>query len=246
MSAKPWFPFFPSDWRADSALRMCSPGARLLWLEMLCVMHEAEPRGHLLVNGKPITVRQMAMLAAVSEDCAAGWLGELEETGVFSRDEGNVIFSRKMVRDSKKSEDQRDRVSKRWSGKEDRNTVGNTEADTGSLPHIHKPEPYPKERDKESLSERGKDFEAFWAAYPNKVGKAAALKSYKTAARKTDLATMLAAIEAQRRGEKWTRDGGRFIPNPATWLNQERWEDGGTDSPPPPAPGMPGTRWAFV
>lgn len=130
--------------------------------------------------------------------------------------------------------------------KDKKATVSNASGNATVLPCQLELEPELEERDKESLSERGKDFEAFWAAYPNKVGKAAALKSYKTAARKTDLATMLAAIEAQRRGEKWTRDGGRFIPNPATWLNQERWEDGGTDSPPPPAPGMPGTRWAFV
>jgi hypothetical protein len=24
---------------------------------------------------------------------------------------------------------------------------------------------------------------------------------------------------------QWLREGGRFIPNPATWLNQERWGD---------------------
>jgi hypothetical protein len=25
--------------------------------------------------------------------------------------------------------------------------------------------------------------------------------------------------------EQWRRDDGRFIPHPATWLNQRRWED---------------------
>jgi hypothetical protein len=24
---------------------------------------------------------------------------------------------------------------------------------------------------------------------------------------------------------EWTKDGGQFIPHPATWLNQKRWED---------------------
>ena len=49
-----WFKFYPSDWRADPALRMCSIAARGLWMEMLCVMHEATPRGSLLINGKRV------------------------------------------------------------------------------------------------------------------------------------------------------------------------------------------------
>ena len=36
---------------------------------------------------------------------------------------------------------------------------------------------------------------------------------------------MIAAIEAQKASEQWTREGGRYIPNPATWLNGGRWED---------------------
>ena len=69
------------------------------------------------------------------------------------------------------------------------------------------------------------DFDAFWSAYPRKVGKGAASKSFDRAIMKTDLKTMLDAIEAQKQSEQWRRDGGQFIPYPATWLNQERWAD---------------------
>lgn len=69
-------------------------------------------------------------------------------------------------------------------------------------------------------------FEEFWAAYPKKVGKDAAAKAF--AQRKVDaglLALMLRAIAAQRGCEQWRKDGGQFVPNPATWLNQGRWQD---------------------
>ena len=36
---------------------------------------------------------------------------------------------------------------------------------------------------------------------------------------------ILAAVARQKRTEQWTRDGGKFVPYPATWLNQKRWED---------------------
>ncbi len=67
------------------------------------------------------------------------------------------------------------------------------------------------------------EFGRFWEAYPRKVGKAAARKAF--ARVQTDPAVLLDAVMAQRRSAQWTKDGGKYIPNPATWLNQGRWED---------------------
>lgn len=68
-------------------------------------------------------------------------------------------------------------------------------------------------------------FDTFWREYPRKVGKGAARKSFEKAMKKTDLKTILDAVEAQRQSSQWTKDNGQFIPHPATWLNQERWAD---------------------
>lgn len=69
-------------------------------------------------------------------------------------------------------------------------------------------------------------FEAFWAAYPRKVGKGAALKAWRRiSAPASALPAMLTSLEWQRESEQWQRDGGQYIPHPATWLNQSRWED---------------------
>ena len=66
-----------------------------------------------------------------------------------------------------------------------------------------------------------------------KVGKKAAQKAYRKA--NVPAGTLLAALERQKRSDQWSRDGGRYIPNPATWLNQGRWEDEIDD----PAPADP-------
>lgn len=68
-------------------------------------------------------------------------------------------------------------------------------------------------------------FDSFWLAYPKKVGKQVAMKSFERALKKTDLDTMLKAIDAQKQSDQWRRANGRYIPNPATWLNQGRWDD---------------------
>lgn len=69
-------------------------------------------------------------------------------------------------------------------------------------------------------------FDKFWALYPKKAGKQAALKKWNTLT--PDLKTqnkMLNALDVQKKSDQWTKDNGQFIPNPATWLNQGRWED---------------------
>ena len=68
-------------------------------------------------------------------------------------------------------------------------------------------------------------FDTFWREYPRKTGKGAARKSFEKAMKKTDLKTILDAVKAQKQSSQWRKDGGQFIPHPATWLNQERWED---------------------
>ncbi len=100
---QPWLKFFPTDWRADPALRMCSLAARGLWIEMLCLMHEARPHGSLLVNGKPVTAPQLANLVGGGVAEVEGFLAELEEAGVFSRDADGALYSRRMRRDEERA-----------------------------------------------------------------------------------------------------------------------------------------------
>lgn len=69
-------------------------------------------------------------------------------------------------------------------------------------------------------------FELFWASYPRKVGKGAAEKSWLRIHPTQELIqAIILAIETQQQSEQWTKNNGEFIPHPATWLNQRRWED---------------------
>lgn len=87
-------------------------------------------------------------------------------------------------------------------------------------------------------------FDAFWAAYPKKVGKVAAQKAFDKIRPSNELfSQMLTAIKQQRASPQWTRDNGQYIPNPATWLNQGRWDDEPTAAP---ASGAPETSNIFL
>lgn len=91
-----------------------------------------------------------------------------------------------------------------------------------------------KDKDKDNIpsgnntphAPQGGRFAEFWAQYPKKVGKGAAEKAFERI--KPDKQTfdrMMDAISAQKRSRQWTENNGQYIPNPATWLNQRRWED---------------------
>jgi hypothetical protein len=68
-------------------------------------------------------------------------------------------------------------------------------------------------------------FDSFWKAYPKKIGKGEAEKSFKKAIKEVTLEAMIEAVRAQSNSDQWKKDGGQFIPNPSTWLNQKRWND---------------------
>lgn len=76
---------------------------------------------------------------------------------------------------------------------------------------------------KEVLQE---EFNAFWDAYPKKKSKGQAEKAFtKIKPDEQLLAIMLSAIKKAKSTLGWQKDGGKFIPYPATWLNAKGWED---------------------
>ena len=73
-------------------------------------------------------------------------------------------------------------------------------------------------------------FNLFWKNYPRKVAKSDASKAFtKLIKRQEDvekfMSTLLASLDWWKRQPSWTKDGGKYIPYPATWLNSGHWED---------------------
>ena len=69
-------------------------------------------------------------------------------------------------------------------------------------------------------------FDLFWKAYPKKIAKPKARIAFDKLKADEDLLTkILTALEVQKQSKNWLKDKGQFIPYPATYLNQRRWED---------------------
>jgi hypothetical protein len=100
MGKSPGFWFFVGDWMKDPELRFCSLFARGLLVDLLCLMFEAKERGYLSKpNGEPRS--DLDIINAISGgtcDEKMEALRELEASGVLSRDENGVLFSRRIAR----------------------------------------------------------------------------------------------------------------------------------------------------
>lgn len=76
-------------------------------------------------------------------------------------------------------------------------------------------------------AEKDERFLRFYSAYPRKEAKKpAALAFAKIDPDEKLLAEIMAGLERDKQSEQWRREGGKYIPFPATWLNQARWDKG--------------------
>ena len=78
-----------------------------------------------------------------------------------------------------------------------------------------------KEKRRNIRSPKLAEFEQFWSEYPRKTAKGGAEKAWLKAVGQTDAETILTGL----RSAKFSSDP-QYVPHPATWLNQRRWEDG--------------------
>ena len=241
MKARPSFQFYPADWLRDPGLRSCSLGARGLWIDMLAFMHEAEPYGHLRLNGHDIGPDSLARMVGANLKEVRRYLDELETAGVFSRTETGTSYSRRMVRDEELREKraagghlslENPSVPRRKEGRKDTfplsigaSFVGSPSSSYSSSSSSSKKEDIRASRS-DVLNGHRESFDRFWTVYPRKRSKGQAEQAW--AKLKPDtalLSVMLAAIEQAKRTPEWVKDDGKFIPYPATWLNAKGWAD---------------------
>ncbi|MCH8505982.1 MAG: hypothetical protein LAT50_16920 [Ectothiorhodospiraceae bacterium] len=143
---------------------------------------------------------------------AVGWADEHEENGlVFSnfREFNTPESSRKNA----KTGAERAREYRQRKKAEAENNERHERHETS-----HREE---KRRDIPPVVPQGTRFDDFWQAYPNKTGKKPALEKWKR--KKLDALADQIITDVLTRIEQHKPWSDGFIPNPATYLHQERW-----------------------
>jgi hypothetical protein len=228
---RPAFQFYPADWRKDSALQSCGMAARGLWHEMVCIMHECVPYGHLSVNGNPISTAQLGRLVGESERSVRNWLVELKAAGVYSETEEGVIYSRRMVKD------ERVRNTRAEAGRLGGNPillnqkVNHQVNGVDNLAFNQEPTPSSSSSSSSQRLSPPCGFVRFWEAWPKsprKEAKGQCLTVWKRKGFELQAAEILRHVEAMKRTEQW-RTG--YEPAPLVYLKNARWE--GAEMPQP-------------
>lgn len=141
---------YPGDWLRDTVAG-CSLAAQGLWLRMMFLMHDSERYGYLIVNGSPMTPESIARRCGCTPGEYETLFGELDAAGIPGRTKGNLIFSRRMVRDAderqKNSERQKQFRSNRLSNAESNGSVTGVSHESNAPSSVSSSEALPNGKD---------------------------------------------------------------------------------------------------
>jgi len=114
-----------------------------------------------------------------------------------------------------KVDQSRSQSNKVESSRDNAEADSDAEADSSNTPKPPRGQPVEPE-----------SFIVFWNAYPKKVAKPMALKSWLRISPNEDTVSQIIQDVIKRKAsEDWTKDQGKYIPNPSTYLNNQRWTD---------------------
>jgi hypothetical protein len=130
------------------------------------------------------------------------------------------LLKRMLMKESR-SESARKSARARWDKKNKNANAKQTQCDGNAInKEINKEK---KDVQKFALEQ----FNEFWQLYPKKKGKKNASTKFAILLKDKDFDfdAVIAILKRQVNQEQWTKQGGQFIPLPASWLNGELWND---------------------
>lgn len=103
-SKKESFAFYPQDWMSDSRLRLCSAGARGLWIDIMCLMYLSSERGYLLIDDTVLDEKMLQKTLGYDAQEFDVFFTELIKYKIIKKDEKNRYFCKTMVNAQQLSE----------------------------------------------------------------------------------------------------------------------------------------------
>ncbi len=212
----PYMPFYIGDWKKDPGIQALTHEQKWIWFDMCCLMWESKERGYLTINKKPMTNGQLCNALSLDLDKLKFCLTYFKDMDLFSiRESDKAIYSRKMI----KMQDIR--IKRKNAGslggnpsllnegvnqKDNQNTESENENDIITNKHIIK-----------DL------FDVFYTLYPRKESKGDALNKWEKVTKFKNPRYIIKCLRVRLSTIKGKEK--KFQKLPATWLNQQCWED---------------------
>lgn len=199
--ANQWFKMYGADYLSDPKIKSLTSGERSVWTTLLCYASVSSVEGEIM----HLTEKQ-AMLDAGVDPLEPEWnktvgvLTKFEQLGMIKiGNGGELVITNWNKRQNKNAMTAYERVRRHREREKGRGAIEGLQQEI---------------------------FEKFWAIYPRKTQKQTAFKSWCKLNPDPNLYDqIIKALEQHIKTPQWQKDNGQFIPYPATWLNQRRWED---------------------
>lgn len=118
------------DWICDPKLRMATKEQKGVWIDLICIMAMSERPGYLILDGRPMTTKEIAKALDMRTNYLERCLNQLSKLGVIRQTTDGLLYSKRVEKEMKecleKRESSRKSVSYRWSKKYERNTNTDT------------------------------------------------------------------------------------------------------------------------
>ena len=183
------------------------------WINVLCI---ASKHGGVLPS-----IEDMAFELRVSISVCTSEISVLKQAGLIDGDKR--LRPHGWDKRQYKSDTSTERVKRfRERSSNVAVTVDETgpDTDTETDTDTEKKERKNKQKERKSRSASSAEFDLFWNSYPKKVGRGAAEKAWQKAIAVSSVEEIVRVVQVYPWGED-----KQFIPHPATWLNQKRWQD---------------------
>ncbi len=221
----------------DSSIWLEPTPTRIVWLMFIAVMNE---------DGfvQFASVANVAYRARITDEEAEQAIQILEGPDPNSADEDNdgrriekvpggwIVLNAQKYRDLVTREMVREQTRIRVARKREKDK-GVTECNAPVTPRNARVTPSDTDTDTDTdtkkkppnpLKGECDGFDLFWSEYPNKQAKIAAKRAW-LKIKPDERADVMQGIARWKQSESWLKDDGQFIPHPATFLNQRRFED---------------------
>lgn len=226
--ANQWFKFYGGEYLSDPKIDRLSPAERSCWLTLLCLASMSNKNGVIEYIDEHTLLKKSGVEQDVygddnTYDNTIGVITTFQKMNMLMQIDENTIQLSNWDKRQSMSMTGYERVKKHRENKK-------------KLPNDNKMITHDNANDNIRIEENrieenrihntwGDVGNSFWGIYPEKVAKAKALQSW-IKLKEEEKQKAVAAIKIQLEANHFRgKDGKDYIPHPATWLNQKRWED---------------------